>query len=203
MGAHRRGFLQRERASPDIASPFPCLARIAAHIASLPASRDMGHSAQKHYFKGISVPQKMALTKARLLKHDFPVHGFMYLFVFLLTLCENDVLHGCFETFLSPTTHSCLRSHSCVLLGLGQRRPQWNANGSIAILRSEARLSPSVCNKASAIFLALGLTAVQDGSGTGDPHLRNLVGHFRLPLPLAFFTAVFFPQRVFFLGIAA
>ena len=37
MGAHRRGFLQRERASPGflhrIASPFPCLARIAAHIA--------------------------------------------------------------------------------------------------------------------------------------------------------------------------
>ena len=27
-----------------IASPFPCLARITTHIASLPASRDMGHS---------------------------------------------------------------------------------------------------------------------------------------------------------------
>ena len=27
--------------------------------------------------------------------------------------------------------------------------------------------------------------------------LGNLVGRFRLPLPLAFFTAVFFPQRVF------
>ena len=48
MGAHRRGFLQPERASPGflhrIASPFPCLARVATHIASLPASRDMGHS---------------------------------------------------------------------------------------------------------------------------------------------------------------
>ena len=42
------GFPQRERASPGvlhrIASPFPCLARVPTHIASLPASRDMGHS---------------------------------------------------------------------------------------------------------------------------------------------------------------
>ena len=49
MGAHRRGFPQRERASPGflhgIASPFPCLAPTAAHTASLPALRDMGRSA--------------------------------------------------------------------------------------------------------------------------------------------------------------
>ena len=31
-----------------IASPFPCLARITAHIASLPASRDMGHSGHEN-----------------------------------------------------------------------------------------------------------------------------------------------------------
>ena len=57
---HRRGYSQRERASPGflrrIASPLPCLARVATRIASLPALRDMGHSARRHLNGGRKKP---------------------------------------------------------------------------------------------------------------------------------------------------
>ena len=38
-------------------------------------SRDQFWDLENTIFKGISEPQKIALTKARLLKHGFPVHG--------------------------------------------------------------------------------------------------------------------------------